>query len=216
MTLATCGNSTAAVRLCVQGGGGEAAVPGVRGGAVHPGARYRRTTAIPGQRADYYIKLVHMGARWYDPQLGRWISPDTIVPDPANPQSLNRYSYVLGNVMQYVDPNGHIACLSDDCRWAEDPVTRDVMWRGPGELPLPIENLDELEDRLLDAMYQNSRSHVVAEILTRLDSPSAARQLEAYRLWIRSGQDRSSVGFQGYGDGDVGPRRLGRLRVVEL
>ena len=50
-----------------------------------------------GQHSDYYIKLVHMGARWYDPQIRRWISPDTIVPDPTNPQSLDRYSYVLGN-----------------------------------------------------------------------------------------------------------------------
>ena len=38
-----------------------------------------------------------MGARWYDPYLGRWLSPDPIVPDPANPQSLNRFSYCLNN-----------------------------------------------------------------------------------------------------------------------
>ena len=50
-----------------------------------------------GQRDDGYINLYFMGARQYDPQLGRWISADTLVPDPANPQSLNRYSYVLGN-----------------------------------------------------------------------------------------------------------------------
>jgi hypothetical protein len=49
-----------------------------------------------------------MGARWYDAQLGRWISADTIVPDPANPQSLNRYSYVYNNPLKYVDPSGHV------------------------------------------------------------------------------------------------------------
>ncbi|MCL7455371.1 MAG: RHS repeat-associated core domain-containing protein, partial [Anaerolineae bacterium] len=48
-----------------------------------------------------------MGARWYDPALGRWTSPDTIVPDPANPQSYNRYSYTLGNPVRYRDPSGH-------------------------------------------------------------------------------------------------------------
>jgi RHS repeat-associated protein len=60
-----------------------------------------------GQREDVYIKLVEMGARWYDPQAGRWTSPDTIIPDPANPQSLNRYSYVNNRVLRYVDPTGH-------------------------------------------------------------------------------------------------------------
>ncbi|MFN2218126.1 MAG: RHS repeat-associated core domain-containing protein [Anaerolineae bacterium] len=38
-----------------------------------------------------------MGARDYDPRLGRWLSADTIVPDSANSQSLNRYSYVYNN-----------------------------------------------------------------------------------------------------------------------
>ncbi len=45
---------------------------------------------------DSYINLYWMGSRLYDPSLGRWLSPDTtIVPEPGNPQSLNRYSYVL-------------------------------------------------------------------------------------------------------------------------
>jgi len=51
-----------------------------------------------------------MGAREYDPSLGRWLSADTIVPDPANPQSLNRYAYVYNNPCKYTDPSGHDAC----------------------------------------------------------------------------------------------------------
>jgi RHS repeat-associated protein len=62
-----------------------------------------------GQRADSYIKLMEMGARWYDPQIGRWISPDTIIPDPTNPQSLNRYSYVYNNPVRYFDSDGYCA-----------------------------------------------------------------------------------------------------------
>jgi RHS repeat-associated protein len=66
------------------------------------------------QRKDSYMELVDYGARWYDPGLGRFISPDTIIPDPANPQSLNRYSYVLNNPLRYVDPSGHTNCAADD------------------------------------------------------------------------------------------------------
>jgi hypothetical protein len=41
-------------------------------------------------------------------QIGRWISPDTIIPDPANPQSFNRFSYVYNNPHGYVDSSGHM------------------------------------------------------------------------------------------------------------
>ncbi|MCA9933753.1 MAG: hypothetical protein KC415_07515 [Anaerolineales bacterium] len=48
-----------------------------------------------------------MRARWYDPAIGRFISPDTIIPDPADPQSFNRYAYVENRVMNFNDPTGH-------------------------------------------------------------------------------------------------------------
>ena len=60
-----------------------------------------------GQRIDAYTQLYEMGARWYDGGIGRWIQADTIVPDPANPQSLNRYSYVYNNPLRHTDPSGH-------------------------------------------------------------------------------------------------------------
>ena len=43
-----------------------------------------------GQRNEASLGLYDYNARYYDPYLNRWIRPDTIVPDPANPQSLNR------------------------------------------------------------------------------------------------------------------------------
>ncbi len=58
-----------------------------------------------GQRLDG-TGLYYYGARYYDPTIGRFISPDTIVPDPASPQSFNRYSYCLNNPLKYTDPSG--------------------------------------------------------------------------------------------------------------
>ncbi len=55
-----------------------------------------------------------MGARWYDPLVGRFVQPDTITPNPYNPQSLNRFSYGLNNPVKYTDPTGHIACEDED------------------------------------------------------------------------------------------------------
>ncbi len=59
-----------------------------------------------GHRYDSNTGLIYMGARYYDPKLGRFISPDPTVPEPGNPQSLNRYSYVENNPLKFIDPYG--------------------------------------------------------------------------------------------------------------
>ncbi|MBX3060204.1 MAG: hypothetical protein KF770_27420 [Anaerolineae bacterium] len=56
------------------------------------------------------IGLVYMQARWYLPGLGRFASADSIVPNPANPQSYNRYSYVRNSPLNRIDPTGHVDC----------------------------------------------------------------------------------------------------------
>lgn len=56
------------------------------------------------------------GARFYSPLLGRFISADTIVPSLANPQSLNRYAYVLNSPLRFTDPTGH-ACDDGPATW---------------------------------------------------------------------------------------------------
>ncbi len=51
------------------------------------------------------IGLYHFGARWYDPTVGRWTQPDSIVTlnDPMNG---NLYAYVKDNPINEVDPSG--------------------------------------------------------------------------------------------------------------
>ena len=69
------------------------------------------TYRYTGQRQEEGLGLYHMGARFYDPALSRWLSADTVVPEAGKPQSLNRYSYVYNNPLKYRDPSGHIAWL---------------------------------------------------------------------------------------------------------
>lgn len=44
--------------------------------------------------------------RKYAQNLGRWLSPDPLAGDTFDPQSLNRYAYVLNNPVNFTDPLG--------------------------------------------------------------------------------------------------------------
>jgi RHS repeat-associated protein len=65
------------------------------------------TYRFTGQREDATIQLLFYNARYYDAALGRFIQADTIVPNPADPQALNRYSYVYNRPCRFTDPSGH-------------------------------------------------------------------------------------------------------------
>lgn len=66
-----------------------------------------KTRRFNGKELDAESGLYYYGARYYDPDLARFVSPDTFVQEPANPQNLNRYSYTINNPQKYVDPSGH-------------------------------------------------------------------------------------------------------------
>ena len=57
---------------------------------------------------DNSTGLYFYEARYYDAWLGRFVSADTIVPNPVDPQAFNRYAYVLNNPIRYNDPTGHV------------------------------------------------------------------------------------------------------------
>ncbi|AWF81268.1 hypothetical protein BTJ40_10800 [Microbulbifer sp. A4B17] len=52
-------------------------------------------------------ELIHMNGRVYDYQLGRFLSPDPIILDPKNSQSLNAYNYIMNNPLWGTDPTGY-------------------------------------------------------------------------------------------------------------
>ena len=50
--------------------------------------------------------LIDMNGRFYDPSVGRFLSPDPYVQDITNLQNYNAYSYCLNNPLKYTDPSG--------------------------------------------------------------------------------------------------------------
>lgn len=64
--------------------------------------------------------------RMYQPRLYRWLSPDPVAGDISNPQSLNRYAYVLNNPTNLIDPLG-----LDGCEVTHNPLDCKPPWAGP-------------------------------------------------------------------------------------
>jgi RHS repeat-associated protein len=91
---------------------------GIKGGSTtryHPFGSYRGTAPsqtvtdrnYTGHAHNDDLGLIYMNARYYLPSIGRFLSADTLVPDPSNPQQYNRYTYVLNNPLRFTDPTGH-------------------------------------------------------------------------------------------------------------
>lgn len=84
-----------------------------------------------GQRNMSSLGIMDYKARFYDQSIGRFLQPDTIVSNPAGPQTWNRYSYVSNNPINFTDPTGHKQnCYQDtqsghtfqNCTGSVDPV----------------------------------------------------------------------------------------------
>jgi RHS repeat-associated protein len=63
-----------------------------------------------GQREEASLGIYYFNARWMDPSLGRFTSPDSIVPTSTQgTQAWDRYAFVNNNPVRYNDPTGHWA-----------------------------------------------------------------------------------------------------------
>jgi RHS repeat-associated protein len=62
-----------------------------------------------GKGYDEDTGLIYMGARYYDPRIGRFYGIDPKEVDEADVHSFNRYAYANNNPYRYVDPDGRTA-----------------------------------------------------------------------------------------------------------
>lgn len=133
-----------------------------------------------GQEEDSEVGLVHLGVRQYDPSLGRWLTPDIMVPTLTQPQSFNRYGYVMNNPVNFVDPSGFqcidfnynegypglgLACL-------EPPTTSSPQfeprtpWTGAGSLELIPFTFRYLDKSFAELITDNEVTYILGLALT--------------------------------------------------
>jgi len=120
--------------------------------------------------------MVYLRARYYGPYLNQFIQPDPIVPNYAEPQSLNLYSYVRNNPIKYTDPSG---------------LT-------PYELPDPIKSTKNERDLtwwFFKELTTNVNSYYVQRIRTLL-SGSIQEKSNAVNGWINLVKDSAKWDFK--------------------
>ena len=157
-------------------------------GSVRAGGITSTTLNFTGQRRDD-TGLLFYNARYYDPQIGRFVSADSVVPGnasggmngvalrpltvdfheggllgglnsegahadkldwggPADPQGLNRYSYVRNNPMGANDPSGHSLYLTNaDARALVDSLNQTALEIGSGSAI--VGGITELMERII-------------------------------------------------------------------
>jgi len=73
------------------------------------------------------IRLLHVGWRWYDPSLGRFVQRDQIGLDGG----LNAYGYCGGDPLALVDPTGELSIAPPGGRrfWSGDTTVHDWVAR---------------------------------------------------------------------------------------
>ncbi|WP_437957768.1 RHS repeat-associated core domain-containing protein [Sorangium sp. So ce119] len=82
---------------------------------------------LTGHEHDDDLGLINMKGRIYDPKLKWVLTPDPLVSAPLFGQSYNRYSYVLNDPLNPVDPTGYEP-TGPDCTTCAPWTPRQPPW----------------------------------------------------------------------------------------
>ncbi|NGY63642.1 hypothetical protein G7043_32460 [Lentzea sp. NEAU-D13] len=91
-------------------------------GKVTASSGAKRNVGFQGDWTDPDSGHVNMGARWYEPTSGSFVSRDSV--DQGGPGSggFNRYAYGVGSPVNGFDPDGH-GWFSDAVSWVGDNIS---------------------------------------------------------------------------------------------
>ena len=148
-----------------------------------------------GKELDDETGLMFYGARYYDPEIGRFITADPTIQFPYNLQSLNRYSYCLNNPLRYIDPTGY-NIFDDIGDWFGD-VWDDIK-EGAEEL------WDEIKQPLMTAA-----AVVLSIVLMAIPGGQPLAVLTLQSTWISAVAAAAAVATLDTGEGRQLVREVG-------
>ena len=125
-----------------------------------------------GQKRDA-TGLMYYNARYYDPALGTFVSPDSLVPDPGMVIDYNRFLYVRGNPLRYSDPKGFEPYPFDD-NWKQEFKVKHSRPPGSGDRVARLISLSVLGSSSQTTIwnahdwthYQRNRREVLTNVIS--------------------------------------------------
>ncbi|WP_266510094.1 polymorphic toxin-type HINT domain-containing protein [Streptomyces uncialis] len=168
-----------------------------------------------GGTRDTDTGLTHLGAREYDPAVGRFISVDPIM-DLADSQQIHGYTYANNNPVTYSDPTGLLfgpgffKAVKKVYQWAQKAVKRYARGRGIGTPSTQIHSGGE-EQRVIHGIAVPSlkelkrlpfavgdKSH--EELLTRWAEWKCSSESESTEKFCAAGQTEFNMYKKGLFD----------------
>ncbi|HVX91557.1 MAG TPA: RHS repeat-associated core domain-containing protein, partial [Candidatus Paceibacterota bacterium] len=113
VSVVTDGGGTAIARESFDAWGRQRNANGTDDPACALGTSSPNTRRFTSQEHIDALCLINLNARLYDPTIGRFLTPDSVVPDPSDAQSYNRYTYVDNRPLSFTDPTGQSGCQSN-------------------------------------------------------------------------------------------------------
>lgn len=166
-----------------------------------------------GREFDRETGLYYYRARYYDPGLGRFLSPDPAAPRLHQPQTLNPYLYAQNNPVRFIDPMG-LEVFGGN--WVNVPETPEIIAQKlelvEGYIKKALDPKHEawartLEEPYVDRWGQRSRGWQQAANDYRQNVANELSELRAERARLRAQLPPSATPEGAGGASGGGPTR---------
>jgi hypothetical protein len=126
----------------------------------------------------------------FSPYINRFIQPDSIVPNPASPQNLNRFGYVLNNPVNLVDPSGHRSCSTRQANTGDETCWQNI-WS---------EFRNEMQNKLDNATQKGKLPRIVFDQQQRDRSGKLIRGSNGEPVTVAPQSEQEAFAFMRYGE----------------
>ena len=126
---------------------------------------------------DMMVTSGLLNARYYDPNIGRFISPDPAMVNPANPITFNRYAYANDNPYRYTDPTGMKSDHDHDSDHSNDKSKSDSKSSSSSSYGPPTMSQ-------LDHMTPNTMNNMIGGVLGAGIEDAAAKAISPVSKFV--------------------------------